>query len=430
MGPIRTLDDIIDMLRRRARVIFLIVFIGTIASAVYALKQPHLYFSVETIQIERPQIADELAHSTVDGSSARRLQLVQQQVMSREAILDMIAKLGLYADLPALTDTEKVGLFRDSVTIEGIAAAQEGGVPDGTVSALTISALMGSPEQAQAVAHEIGARTIALSANARAEKARATLDFFTDQENALKEAIDALERELAAFRTENEMSLTGAVELNQAEFTSLNEAVLAVQRNRISLQRELDSIDTRGSRPAVERRVRELQAEILSLDQQQQFLEGRIAELRNSMTTSPEIESQVGIYQSRLEQYREQLVVATAQRTSAEIGHRLEANRQAERLVVLDPAILPDYPAEPSRKKLALMGTMASVMLALGVAYLLELRNPVIRSAAQLERETGIKPAVTIPKMDLRRAAGRTGPVREIVTSLWKAIKRGKGART
>lgn len=429
MGPIRTLDDILDMLRRRARLIFFVIFIGSIAAIVFALKQPHLYFSTEVIQIERPQIANELAPTTIEGSSARRLQLVQQQVMSRETILDIIAELGLYADLPALTDSEKVGLFRSSVTIEGIAAAQEGGVSDGTVSALTISAMMGSPEHAQAVAHEIGARTIELSASARREKASATLEFFVAQEKALDEAIAALEKELATYRTENETSLTGASALSQAEFTSLNEAILAVQRNRITLQQELDSIDRSTVRPATQRRIEQLELEIQSLDEQETFLEDRIANLRNSMTASPEVERQVGIFQSRLEQYQDQREIIAAHRADAEIGDRLEANRQAERLVVLDPAILPDYPAEPSRKKLALMGIVASVMAALGLSYLLELCNPVIRSSAQLQREVGITPAVTIPNLKLKRRR-RTGPVREIVTSLWRAIRRRPGART
>ena len=99
-------------------------------------------------------------------------------------------------------------------------------------------------------------------------------------------------------------------------------------------------------------------------------------------------------------------------RTAAELGFRLEAERQAERLTVLEEAALPDYPVTRSRKRLVLLGVVASTMLALGLAFLRELRNPVIRSAAQMERELGITPAVSVPVFDPKkehRRAARAG---------------------
>ena len=52
-----------------------------------------------------------------------------------------------------------------------------------------------------------------------------------------------------------------------------------------------------------------------------------------------------------------------------------------------------------SRKKRAVMGAAASLMLGLAVAFLLELRRPVIRTARQMERETGLVPVVSIPQV-------------------------------
>ena len=178
MGPIHSFDDIKDMVRRRFWLIAALVVIGSVASVMFALSRPHVYLSSEVLQIERPKIADELAPSTVEGSSARRLQLIEQQLMARDTVLDIIEQHDLFANLPALSPTEKVAMFREAVTIEGVAATREGGVDDGTVSALTIMALLGSAEKAQAVAHELGSRTVELSARARTDKTKATLDFF------------------------------------------------------------------------------------------------------------------------------------------------------------------------------------------------------------------------------------------------------------
>ena len=48
-----------------------------------------------------------------------------------------------------------------------------------------------------------------------------------------------------------------------------------------------------------------------------------------------------------------------------------------------------------------MMGAVASVMAGFIVAFLLDLRHPVIRSASQMEREVGIPPVVSIPVLEL-----------------------------
>lgn len=63
---------------------------------------------------------------------------------------------------------------------------------------------------------------------------------------------------------------------------------------------------------------------------------------------------------------------------------------------------MPDYPVTGARKNKALIGAAASLVAALAVAFLLELRHPVLRSAAQMQRETGLVPVVSIPVMDTK----------------------------
>ena len=397
MGPIHSFDDIKDMVRRRFWLIAALVVIGSVASVMFALSRPHVYLSSEVLQIERPKIADELAPSTVEGASARRLQLIEQQLMARDTVLDIIEQHDLFANLPALSPTEKVAMFREAVTIEGVAATREGGVDDGTVSALTIMALLGSAEKAQAVAHELGSRTVELSARARTDKTKATLDFFLQEEAALVEAIAELESEIAEFRSSNATAIAGSVEFQQVEARSINDAVVDVERSLITLQEEVLTLQAGQQRPAVTRRIAALGTQVRSLEEQKEFLEQRSQELQQSLTTSPEVERMTNIFQLRLEQYQDQLAEISARRADAEIGHRLESNRQSERILILEPASLPEYPASSSRKKLAAMGGVASILGALFVAFLFELRNPVVRTGAQLHRELGILPAACIP---------------------------------
>ncbi|MDJ0629447.1 MAG: DUF874 domain-containing protein [Rhodobacter sp.] len=345
------------------------------------------------------------------------MQLIEQQLMARDTVIALIDAHDLFAHAPALSATEKVALFREAITIEGVAAAREGATDDGTISVLSISAEFGSPEKAQAVAHDLASRTIELSARARQAQTRATLEFFIEEEQALMTAIAELEDQLATFRSENDISITGSLEFRQMEIGTINSAISDVKRSRIAVQRELNSLDTSTRRPATANRVRELNQRLESLAEQQAFLETRALGLTQSLSTSPEVEREISIFDRRLQQYQDQLEEITARRTDAEIGYRLEENRQAEQLRILETAYLPEDPVAPSRRKIAFAGSVASLVLAIAVAFLLELRRPIIRSSAQMQRELGILPAVSIPEM-ARAKRRRKGWFRRLVARI------------
>ena len=83
----------------------------------------------------------------------------------------------------------------------------------------------------------------------------------------------------------------------------------------------------------------------------------------------------------------------------------LETQDQAERFEVLETAIVPEFSISASRKKVALAGAFVSGLLALGLAYAVELMNPAIRTAAQLERQLGVQAVIVIPLLTNRQQA-------------------------
>lgn len=411
MGPIQTLDDVIDMIRRRWWIMAVVVVLGCVASFFYALSQQHLYRASEVLQVAQPRISDDLAPSTVEGSAARRLQLVQQVLMSRNNVLAMIEEFGLYADLPDLTPSEKVALFRSAVRIEGVAAAREGYTDDGSIAVLTFSAEMPSPEQAQQVAHALAQKTIDLSREARISQARETLEFFRDEERKLSAEVATLEDEIAAFRAKHQVALPGELDFRRTQIAGINEELLGIDRQIIAIQREIQQIDPNTREATRARLTADLQAQLDSLTEQRQLLAGRRDELAAAIEVTPEVERELGAYERRLEQVQERLDVVTARRIEAEVGFKLESERQGERLTVLEEATVPEYPSTSSRKRKAILGAGASVILAFLVAFFLEWRNPVIRSAAQMKRELGFEPVVSIPYMETgqdkrRKSAG------------------------
>lgn len=401
MGPIHSLDDVIDMVRRRAPVMLFVICLGCIVSLWVALNQTHLFSSSEVIQIARPKIADELAPSTVAGSSARRLQLIEQRLMARDSLLQTIEDHGLYADRPGLRPIEKVNLLRQSISIQGVAAAREGYSDDGTISVLTITATLDTPEQAQAIAHEFAKRTIELSINSRIAQARETLDFFVLQEEKLVARVEALESRITAFRNKNDISVAGGLEFRRSEIAAINTEILDIDRQNITLQREANQIDSTVRQATATRMLADLQEEMDGLDAQRNMLMDHKLNLEKIIEANPEIQRELGTFERQLMQLQTQLDETSLRRVEADVGFRLESQRQSERLTVLEPASLPEFPVTSSRTKLALIGAVLSVGGALGIALLLEIRNPVIRTASQMQRELGFAPVVSIPFLDV-----------------------------
>lgn len=400
MGPINTLDDLFDMIRRRIRLVAFVTALGSVFSVLFALSQEHMYSSTEVIQIARPKIATDLARSTVAGSSARRLQLIEQRLMARSSLLEIISAYNLYAEYPDLKTSELVNRLRQAVTIQGVAAAREGYSDDGTVAVLSITAEMPSAAQAQQVASELSRRTIALSVNSRIEQARETLEFFAAQEQELSAKMNILEDKIAAFRNENYLTLPGSIEFRRSEIGTLNDALLALDRQTILINREAENVKRTERRATAERKLADFQEQLATMAAQRELLQSRKSELEKSLNTSPAIERELGVYDRERRLLRDQLDVISTRLAEAEVGLRLESEQQGERLTVIEPAALADFPVTGGRKQIAILGGVLSVALGIALAFWAELKNPVIRTAAQMKRELGFSPVISIPYLD------------------------------
>ena len=413
MSPIELIGEFFDMLRRRFWLVAAIVVLGAALSVLLALSMPRVYEATEVIQIEQPVVSGDIAPGLSANASARHLQLIQQRLLTRPTILEISQAFGLFDDKPGLTVTEQVNQIRAAVRIEGIAAAREGYSDDGTISVLSITARMDTAETARVVAHEFARRTLELSASQRLEDAQQTLDFFTLQEQTLKQEIATIEDARESFRATSTLAIPGAIDFQRSELSSINASLLDLDQRLIAARGEIARLSAATRISAVEqRRIDEARAELEALDQQREGLVARRGEIENAISRVPDAERALSDFDNELEQLQGELQVVAGHRRQAETNHALEARNQGGRLSVIEPAVAPDYPVSRSRKTVALMGAVASVAFAIGLAFVLDLLHPVIRSAAQMERQVGLRPVVSIPSLqgDRRRGLFRRRP--------------------
>lgn len=412
MGPIQSFDEFLSLLVRRWPLIALVCVVGAVLSVLVALSKPQVYESVAVIQVETPVIG---AGDAATTEIARLLQTIEQRLTTRDALLAVMDRHGLFTDAPGMSVEQKLFALRSAVTFQSIASAsqQTFGQPT-SVSALLITARLGTAEQAARVANDFAQGVLDMSVAQQASRARDSLTFFTAEATRLASQIATLESEVTAYKNANVGALTRGSTTDRAaletDLRRVSQQVLAVQAERAALQAK------ERLRETDRRRIEDLSVQEGVLNQQLAGLEAQRDALLAQEAQSPEVERQLGAYDRQLQQLQSQYEAATARKAEAETSLRLEEENHSEHFTLLERAIVPEYPAGGGRKKIAMAGAFASLIAGLGLAFALDLLHPVLRSAAQMQRELDIRPVISIP--DLGLAAPRK--------SIWQRLFPGR----
>ncbi len=404
MSPLDLIDEALDLLRRRWRLIARIALLGVLAAAYVALNTPRVFEALEVIQIERPIVSEETVEGVGEVSSARLLQTIEQRLFTRESTLKIAEELDLYADAPGLTEDDRVALVRQAVSLNAVAAAREGFGDDGTISVVRVFAAWSDGETARDLAHVFATRTLELSASLRLETSQQSLDFFKLQEEKLIGEIAAVEDEREAFRNENILAISGSIESLRSEIGTINTRMFDIDQEILTKEGEIAQITSaeRTSEVAKLRaqiQVEALENDIAQLRVQRAALEASKADQEAALARVPVVERRLSDYDRALTQLQSELSVVSGNRREAETAYALEAQDHGGRLTVIEAATTPEYPIGRGRKTTVAMGLIGGIILGAGLALLLEILHPVIRTAAQMNRRVGITPVVTIPSV-------------------------------
>lgn len=459
MGPIQTISDIGSMIRRRLPLILAIMIPGALMSLYLAVSSPQVYESSAVIQISAPAVGGSGQQNTLPAS--RRVQLIEQWLMVRRNLLEVIARHGLFADAPHLSDNEKVDLLRRSARIESVLAPGQRDEVGGQLAAIVITASASDAATAAAIANDFADNVLNRDRSDRQARLTEARAFLEAEESRLRSELSDQDRAIADFSALNEGALPASQEFQQAELSRIAEAEALLERDIMTLERERLAIQSGtsgdGRSPSLIQQLRNAENELaqarLTLGPNHpeiRRLQDEIAKLSKggNPDLAPSLQRQLDLIDTQLAQMqaqsqdierRRQRIEADRQRMPqvareldgmvrdqqrmqdryAEASRRLASveaeqllfnNNQTEQLVLLEPAVAPEYPTLSSRRKTAVLGLFASIALAMGAAVASELARPVLRSPGQFQRATGIEPMITLPYHPApgdRAAAGR-----------------------
>lgn len=466
MGGYR-FSDIWSIFQRRFWVLALAVLLIMPVALAVAYFLPAKYQSTATILVESQQISPTLVTSTVIVTAAERLELIQQRLMTRDKLVDLIGKFRLYEERTDLSLTRKVDLVRRNTRFDSIAQPNGGN----GVLAFSISFTASTGEVAASVANEFAGKILDENARSRTDRATETLDYIEKEVDRLSGALGAIGAEITAFKNANQKSLPESLDFRRRELAAVQARMFQRDQTRVTLDEQRRTLDeglrtgqiglvagqalsqeeqdllalrntliqrravlsethpeilalnarisalekvvsttagtaTSQASIAVQRSRQQLallERQIALLDEQQRADEAYRAELDASIAATPQVEITLNELLRRQARLQAEFDSTVTKRTLASQGAQLEVNNQGERFELIEPAQVPDRPSSPNRLLIAAGGGVFSVAVGLALVLLVELLNQSIRTAHALEHRTGLQPIVVIPYVQTGR---------------------------
>ncbi|NEX46227.1 GumC family protein [Pseudotabrizicola algicola] len=404
MGPIQTVEDLLGLIRRRFWLIAAVSLFGTLFAIWYAKTRPDVFETAAVLQVELPMVTDGGQAPAMPVNVLQLLTSIEQRLTTRENLIALIDRHGLFADAPAMSIEDKVMAMRESIRFQSVSG------PSGALSALIISARAGEAENAARIANDLAQSVLDMGAEGKRATAEASFQFFKEQENRLWTQITALEEQIASYRESNRSSLPGVREARQDQIAELETSLRALDQEITGLRSEEAQLNALQTQRATDRRrLDDIAQRLAVLAAQRAPLAERKAALEATVGDTAEVERALSGYERQLRQLQDQYTVVSQRMAEAETAQSLASRRQTERFSMLERAITPDYPLGSGARKMAVVGLIGSAGLGLVLAFLLDLMHPVIRTAAQMERELNLRPVVSIPeiKPHSRKPLGR-----------------------
>jgi len=195
---------------------------GTLLAAtlLVAVLWPPTYRSTATILIEQQEIPQELVRSVITTYADQRVQVISQRVMTSQNLMTLIERYNLYPKKRDRVPREELlQTMRDDINMKMISAGvidPRSGQPTRATIAFSVSYDSGSPELALKVANELSSLYLNENLASRAQRARQTAAFFSEEAAREQQRIADFDEKLAKFKKQHQDELPELVQQNIA----------------------------------------------------------------------------------------------------------------------------------------------------------------------------------------------------------------------
>ena len=236
-----TIDEYIEILRRRIWYIVIpFILIATGASS-YALFAPRLYKASTLVLVSPQSIPEAFVQATVTSKVEERLQSIVQEVLSRTRLEQIIGDLKLYQkERKTLSREEVVALMRKDIKVELPTKKED------SKGYFTITYIGRDPNIVATVANRLASQFIEENLKIREQQAVGTTAFLETELTGAKTRLDQLETTVTQYKRrfmgelpEQRDSNIKILEQLQNQHQRIGENLRAAQDRKLFLQKQL-----------------------------------------------------------------------------------------------------------------------------------------------------------------------------------------------
>ncbi len=249
-GKKYTPEDFVEIAWRRRWVILIPFILIAAGTAIWAQRLPDRYKSTAVVLVIPPQVPLNYVRPTVTEGLDRRLDTIQQEILSRARLEGLIQEFDLYPELRKEHLMEEVvaQMRRDiEVTVAKARRREDPG-------SFEVSYRSAEPKTAMMVADRLASLFVRRNLEARAVQAGSTTQFMESQLAGARERLREHEAKLESFRRRNAGRLPSEVNSNlqimkstQDEMGALNLSISQDRDRQLVIERTIADETSLGS---------------------------------------------------------------------------------------------------------------------------------------------------------------------------------------
>ncbi|TKT80279.1 Wzz/FepE/Etk N-terminal domain-containing protein [Aquamicrobium sp. LC103] len=207
--------------------------VATLGLAV-AFMLPKIYQASAKILVEAPQISADLARPTVQTNAYQQLQVIEQQITTRENLVALAQRLGVYGgEFAKLAEADIVEDMRERMTFEEL---QQDGYGGQGARMFSVSFEGRDSRIAADVVNEVTEIILQRNESLRNDQARETLQFFQDEVARLGTELSVIEARILEFKNTNRDALPDSLDFRRTQQSTLQERMAALEREEAALR--------------------------------------------------------------------------------------------------------------------------------------------------------------------------------------------------
>ena len=239
-----TLDEYIEILRRRVWYIVIPFVLIVAGASVYAIFAPRQYKASTLVLVSPQRVPEAYVQATVTSKIEERLQSIAQEVMSRTRLEQIIAEYRLYEkQQKSLSKEEVVELMRKNIKVELPTKKEEKGY-------FTISFVGPDPNVVTTVANRLSSLFIEENLKIREQQATGTTEFLEAELVQAKTKLDEMEKTVAQYKQQHMGQLPEQRDANlrileqlQNQYQRVGENLRAAQDRKLFIQRQMTELE-------------------------------------------------------------------------------------------------------------------------------------------------------------------------------------------